>query len=121
MRTSEITRRVAGSPCEVAALVDAVVAAAWDGPWTRRWAVGEETGSWRTDGVAAAPDADGPDVWVSWRLEPACGATLVTVQLDELDPGTDDPTDGLNELLDALTVRAVAASTRRITNDLERP
>jgi hypothetical protein len=105
----------------VAALVDGVVAAAWDGPWTRRWVVAEESGAWRTDGVAAAPDAEAPDVWVSWRLERACGATQVTVQLDELEAGVDDPTEGLNELLDALTVRAVAAQSRQVTNDLEQP
>lgn len=62
--------------------------------------------------VDALPCADDPceiDAWLTWELAPEPGGTLVRVTLDEVDPGP-DPTEALEQLLDALTERTPAGA-----------
>jgi hypothetical protein len=57
--------------------------------------------------IDAGPGADDPEVWLTWRLAPLAGGTLVTLVLDEVEEGA-DPTEGLQQLLDLVEQHVVA-------------
>ena len=80
--------------------VEAALASVMERFWSRRARVvaGSE-GNGRVVALDAVPGAEDPEVWLTWRLDPATGGTLITLVLDEVESGP-DPAEGLAQLLD---------------------
>lgn len=93
---------VPGEPAVVRAAIADLVRRRWG---DRSRVVVDSGCDERVDAIAPTAGADA-DVWLTWKLTPARGQTLVHLRLDELDRGP-DPTDALRELL-TLLVDAVA-------------
>jgi hypothetical protein len=57
----------------------------------------------RSDWITIGPDADEVDIVLTWSLSDVDGDTLVVLTLDEFERGP-DPLEGLEEILDVLSV-----------------
>ncbi|HJR25695.1 MAG TPA: hypothetical protein VJ804_09490 [Acidimicrobiales bacterium] len=101
MWTYEAARVVDGPPGRVEAALASVVERFWS---TRARVVAGSEGAGRMVAIDGQPGTEDPEVWLTWRLDPVAGGTLITLVLDEVESGP-DPAEGLAQLLDLVEER----------------
>ena len=104
MWTYEAARVLDAAPDRIEAALTSLAARLWPG---RSRVLATSDGAGHVLAIDAGPGSDDPEVWLTWRLAPAAGGTLVTLVVDELEQGA-DPTEGLDQLLDLVEQQAVA-------------
>src|SRR5688572_7742323 len=107
MWTYHAERIVGASPTDVESGLAAVVAGVWG---RRARLVVRSTTAGRVDAIHGESEEDGPEVWLTWHIEPAGEGTRVRLLLDEVEHGP-DPRDGLEQVLDTLERQLAARRT----------
>jgi hypothetical protein len=107
MFTHTAERLITTDPAQLPSAIDAFVARSWGS-----LAVPVSDDHPRTFSIRTDTEDPAPDVWLTFRIEPAGSRTRLRVSLDELDPGP-DPTPALVYVLDLL-VAAIAETGQQV-------